>query len=64
MRALMSMRPMGIPTPRPIGSVFEDFEVFVKTVCWPVFVTVVELGFNIVLDVVGVKTVLDELGFI
>jgi hypothetical protein len=72
MRALMSMRPTGIPTPRPIESVFEDFEVFVEAVCWPVFVTVFELGFDIALDELGfdialdelgVKTVLDELGF-
>jgi len=62
MRAPMSMRPMGIPTPRPIESVFADFEVFVEVVCWPVFVTVVELEFDIALDELGVKTVLDELG--
>ncbi len=44
---------MGIPTPRPIESIFEDFEVFVEVVCWPVFVTVVELGFGIALDEPG-----------
>jgi hypothetical protein len=54
---------MGIPTPRPIESVFEDFEVFVEDVCWLVFVTVVELGFEIALDELGFKTALDELGF-
>jgi hypothetical protein len=54
---------MGIPTPRPIESVFADFEVFVEVVCWPVFVTVAELEFDIALDELGVKTVLDELGF-
>jgi hypothetical protein len=59
----MSMRAMGVPTPRPIESVFEGFEVFVEDVCWPVFVTVVELGFEIALDELGFNTVVDELGF-
>jgi len=53
----MSTRPIGIPTPRPIESVFEDFGVFIGDVCRLVFdvvvVAVVELGFETVLDELG-----------
>jgi hypothetical protein len=53
----MSTRPIGIPTPRPIESVFEDFGVTVGDVCRFVFdvvvVAVVELGFETVLDELG-----------
>jgi hypothetical protein len=36
---------MGIPTARPIGIIFQDFEVFVEDMCWPAFDTVDELKF-------------------
>jgi hypothetical protein len=59
----MSTRPIGIPTPRPIESVFEDFGVFIGDVCRFVtfvfdvvvveVVAVVELGFETVLDELG-----------
>jgi hypothetical protein len=62
----MSTRPIGIPTPRPIESDFEDFGVFIGDVCRLVFdvvvVAVVELGFETVLDELEFETVLDELG--
>jgi hypothetical protein len=50
----MSMSAIGIPTPSPILSGFEGFEVFVGDACGSVFDIVDELGF---------ETALDELGF-
>jgi hypothetical protein len=51
----MSMRPIEIPTPRPIESGFKDFDVFIGDVCGSVYDVVVEAGF---------ETRLDEPGFV
>jgi hypothetical protein len=58
----MSTRPIGIPTPRPIESVFEDFGVFIGDVCRFVFDVVVAVVAVVAVVELGFETVLDEMG--